>query len=160
MSDHDGVTPLDRCRIQQSPNQLSPRFFFQAGKFVKNRKVLRRCSFAEGKLPGVNASAIRAGQYRADRNPQALERRADVSGFTSSPFIEISLARAISIVVSALPRNKALGRHMAHQDDEPPFSERLDELPPLQQRLERLALRVRLALGKQQNHNRSCCQGA
>ena len=135
MRDHDGVTPVSRCRIQQLPNQFSSRFLFRAGKFIKNREILRWRPFVERQFPSVDAPAIRARQHLADRNPQALERRTDFPGFSLSPFVEIPLARAISIVVGSLSRNEAICRHVANQDNEPAFLERLDERSPLQQRL-------------------------
>ncbi len=135
MRDHDGVAAIGWCRIQQLPNQFSSRFFFRARKFIEDRKVFRRRPFAEGKFPGIDASAERAGQHRADGNPQAFERRTDIPGLLPSPFVEISLACTIPIVVSALWRNKAVCRHVAHQDDEPALLERLDERLALQQRL-------------------------
>ena len=153
MRDHDGVTPVGWCRIQQLPNQLSSRFFFRSGKLIKDREILRCRPFAESEFPGVDASAIRAGQHRTDRNPQTLECCTDVPGFLLSPFIEIPLARAILIIAGSLSGYKAVCRHVAKQDNEPAFPERLDERPPLQARLERLALRVSLAREKQQHRN-------
>ena len=135
MRNHDGVTPIGRCGIQQLPNQLSSRLFFRAGKFIEDREILRCRPLAEGQFSCFDASTIRAGQHRAYRNPQGLERRTDISGFLPSRFVEISLTRAIPIVVGALSRNKAVCRHVTHQDDEPPLLERPDELLPLQLRL-------------------------
>ena len=151
MRDHDGVASIARRCIEQLPNQLSPRFFFWGGEFIKDREILRRRPFAEGELPGVDASAIRAGHHRANRNIQALECHTDVLGRLPPLFIEISLARAILVVVSALAGDIAVRRHMAHQNHEPALPERLDEFRPLQTRLESLTLRVRLTRGKQEN---------
>ena len=63
-----------------------------------------------------------------------LECRADIPGFLLSLLVEVSLARAISIVVGSLPGDKAICRHVAKQDDEPAFLERLDKRLTLQQR--------------------------
>jgi len=101
--DHDGVTSIGRRCIEQLPNQLSHRFFFWGGEFIKDREILRRCPFAEGELPGIDASAIRAGQHRANRNVQALECHTNVLGRLPPLFVEISLARAILVVVGSLP---------------------------------------------------------
>jgi len=153
MRDHDSVTPVSGERIQQLSNQLSSRFFLGAGKFIEDREIIRGRPFAEGKLPGIDAPAIRTRQHRAYRNPQALERRTDILGFSPTPFVEVSLARTISIFVSSLSGNKAVCRHVAKQDNKPAFPERLDQRPPLQARLERLALRESLDRGQQQDRN-------
>ncbi len=108
MRNHDGVTPIGRRRIQQFSNQLSLRFSFRSRNFIEGREILQWCPFTKGKLPGVDASAVRAGQHRADRNSQALECRTDASGFLPSPFVEISLVRATPIAMDALFRNKAV----------------------------------------------------